>query len=131
MNAGMTVAEGQALVERYVAAYNSFDIEGMLAQLADDVRFENHAGGQLTAQADGIDAFRRLAEQSRTLFAEREQRITGFERQGATLVAAIAYRGRLACDIPGGPAAGTVLELSGHSEFGFAGGRIARIVDRS
>lgn len=49
MDAGTTMEGGQALVERYIAAYNSFDIEGMLAQLADDVRFENHAGGQLAA----------------------------------------------------------------------------------
>ena len=44
----MTEYDGQALVERYVAAYNAFDIDGMLALLARAVRFENHAGGQLT-----------------------------------------------------------------------------------
>ena len=127
----MTEYDGQALVERYVAAYNAFDIDGMLALLARAVRFENHAGGQLTVALDGIDAFRALAEQSKGLFSEREQRITRIERTGDTLVAGIAYRGRLAADIPGGPAAGTVLELNGRSEFGFADGLIVRIVDHS
>ena len=80
---------------------------------------------------DGIDAFRALAEQSKGLFSEREQRITHIERAGDMLVAGIAYRGRLAADIPGGPAAGAVLELNGRSEFSFAEGRIVRIVDHS
>jgi hypothetical protein len=51
--------------------------------------------------------------------------------RGGTAIASIAFRGVLAADIPGGPAAGTVLELDGESEFGFAGGRISRIIDRS
>lgn len=127
----MTNESGQALVERYIAAYNAFDIDGMLALLAQDVRFENHTGGQLTVATDGIDAFRQLAEQSKGLFSEREQRITHIEHAGNTLVAGIAYRGRLAADIPGGPVAGTVLELNGRSEFSFAQGRIVRIIDHS
>ena len=55
----MTECDGQALVERYIAAYNAFGIEGVLALLAPDVRFGNHAGGQLTVAADGIAALRR------------------------------------------------------------------------
>jgi hypothetical protein len=56
------------LVERYLAAYNRFDIDGMLALLTPDVRFENVAGGTVNAQADGIDAFRALAEQGKAMF---------------------------------------------------------------
>lgn len=119
----------RALVERYVAAYNAFDVDGMLATLHADVRFENHSGGRLTVATDGIAAFRELAEKAKSMFAEREQRIVGVERRDGMLVAAIAWRGRPAVDIPGGPAAGTLLALSGRSEFGFADGRIARIVD--
>lgn len=131
LGAPMTENAMRALVERYLAAYNASDIEGMLATLADGVRFENHAGGQLTAETDGIAAFRRLAERSKSLFAEREQRITRLERRDRMLVVDIAYRGLLAADMPGGPAAGTVIELNGRSEFSFADGRIVRIIDRS
>jgi hypothetical protein len=112
-------AEQQALVERYLAAYNSFDIDGMLAQLHPAVRFENYAGGQLTAEASGAEAFRALAEQAKGLFSD------------GGLVAGIAWRGRLAVDVPNGPAAGTVIELAGQSEFRFGGGKITAIVDRS
>jgi hypothetical protein len=118
-------------IERYLAAYNAFDIEAMLAQLDPAIRFENFAGGQLTAEASGIEAFRRLAEQSKDLFSEREQRITGLVRQDGMLVADIAWRGRLAADLPGGPPAGTLLEMSGRSEFAFGAGGIVKIIDRS
>lgn len=127
----MTEQEETALVERYIAAYNAFDIEGMLATLADGVRFENHANGELNAEADGIAAFRQLAEQAKGLFSEREQRITSLERHDGKLVAGIAYRGQLAVDIPGGPSFGSVIELAGSSAFGFADGRIGSIIDRS
>jgi ketosteroid isomerase-like protein len=127
----MDTTRQKELIERYLAAYNSFDIEGMVATLDPAVRFENHAGGQLTAETDGIEAFRQLAEQSKALFSEREQRITNLARQGDTLVADIAWRGRLAADLPDGPKADTHLEMSGRSEFGFGADGITKIVDRS
>ena len=100
-------------------------------RLTPDVRFENHAGGQLTASAEGVEAFRTLAEAAAVLFADREQRVTSLRVDGDGAVAEIDYRGTLAADVPGGPTAGSVLELTGRSEFGFRDGRICRIVDRS
>jgi len=119
------------LIDRYLAAYNTFDIEGMLAQLDPAIRFENYSGGTLSAETTGIDAFRQLAEQSKTLFSEREQRVTALAQKGEMLVAEIAWRGRLAADVPGGPPAGTLIEMAGRSEFTFGAGGIVRIVDRS
>jgi len=119
------------LIDRYLAAYNAFDVDGMLSLLSRDVRFENHSGGQLTAATDGIDGFRQLAEQARSLFSEREQRITALEFGDDAAIATIAYRGRLAVDVPDGPSAGTVLDLEGRSEFSFGDGQITKIVDRS
>lgn len=124
------MTHGQRVAD-YVAAYNAFDVEGMLALFTPDVRFENHAGGRLTAEADGVNAFRALAEAAAVLFAQREQRITTLDVSGDTARAAIAWSGVLAADVPGGPAAGERLELVGYTEFGFRDGRICRIVDRS
>jgi hypothetical protein len=127
----MSEARQKELIERYLAAYNAFDIEAMLAQLEPGIRFENFAGGQRTAESSGIEAFRQLAEQSKGLFSEREQRVTGLAREGELLVAEIAWRGRLAADVPGGPPAGTLLEMKGRSEFAFGPAGILKIVDRS
>ncbi|MFS2028256.1 nuclear transport factor 2 family protein [Massilia sp. GER05] len=120
-----------ALIERYVAAYNAFDVDGMLDTLSPDVRFENWSGGHLTAASDGRDAFRILAEQARTMFAQREQRVTALAPRGDALVAAIAWRGQLAIDVPGGPPAGTRLAVRGESEFVVRDGQLALVVDRS
>jgi hypothetical protein len=131
----MQNADQLALIDRYLGAYNGFDVEAMLAVLSPEVRFENYSGGELTAQASGIEEFRRLAEQSTSIFAEREQRIaeleSGGSAEGDTITARIDFHGRLAIDIPGGPAAGTVLDLRGESAFTFKDGLIAGIVDRS
>lgn len=120
-----------ALINQYLAAYNAFDVDGMLAVLSPEVRFENYSGDQLTAATSGIDEFRQLAEQSKALFSEREQHITALEPSEGSIIACIAYRGRLSADIPNGPQAGTVLDLHGKSEFSFEGGLITKIVDRS
>ena len=120
-----------ALIERYVAAYNEFDVDGMLETLAPDVRFENWSGGQLTASSDGRDAFRVLAEQAKTVFAEREQRVTALAPRGDTLVAAIAWRGPRAVDGPRGPPARPRRGRRGASPMGGGGGPRALVVDRS
>jgi hypothetical protein len=119
------------LIDRFISAYNTFDVEGMLALLSPDVRFENYSEGQLTATANGIEEFRQLAENSKSLFSEREQRITAIRTGEDSTIVDIAYRGVIAVDIPNGPPAGTVLDIQGQSEFSFAGGHISKIVDRS
>lgn len=125
------MAGNKALIQQYLAAYTAFDLPGMLALLASDVVFENYSNDQLTASAHGIEQFRSLAEQSSGLFVEREQRLTALREWPERAVAGIAFRGVLAADIPGGPKAGTVIELDGKSEFEFRDGCITRIVDRS
>jgi hypothetical protein len=127
----MQVSEQAQVIQEYIAAYNAFDVDGMVKLLSPAVRFENWSGAHLTAEASGIDEFRQLAERAKTLFSEREQRITALKQGADSVIVSIAYRGQLAVDIPDGPRAGTVLDLNGESEFAFDGRRISRIVDRS
>jgi steroid delta-isomerase-like uncharacterized protein len=119
------------LIERFIAAYNDFDIDGMVALLSPDVRFENYSGDDLTAATNGIDEFRRLAEQSKFLFSEREQRISSVRFNEDTAIVTIEYRGRFARDVPDGPRAGQIIELRGTSEYSFRDDRITKITDRS
>ncbi|MGN6092630.1 MAG: nuclear transport factor 2 family protein [Luteibacter jiangsuensis] len=127
----MTDPARQALVEAYIDAYNRFDIDGMLATLSDDVRFEHHAGGQLAVATDGKADFEKLARVGAAMFASRTQRITAMEASGEALVASIDFHGEVAEDIPEGPRAGSVIDMTGTSEFGFAGGKICRVVDKA
>lgn len=127
----MLADEQVRAIQKYIAAYNAFDVDGMLILLSPTVRFENWSGHQLTAEASGIDEFRQLAYQAKGLFSEREQRITSLEQNAGSITVSIAYRGQLAVDIPDGPRSGTVLDLTGESEFAFEDGLISKIVDRS
>lgn len=127
----MQANEREQVIREYIAAYNAFDVGGMLKLLSPGVRFENWSGERLTAEASGIDEFEQLAEHAKTMFSERELRITAIKQTADSVIASIAYRGRLALDMPNGPRAGTRLDLTGESEFTFDGSSISRIVDRS
>lgn len=119
------------LIERYVAAYNAFDVPGMLALLDPGVTFENIAGGQVTATAAGIVEFRALAERAASLFTSRRQTIRHYVPEADGARVEIDYEGVLGADL--GPAlrAGDTLRLSGRSTFEVRAGRITRIVDES
>jgi ketosteroid isomerase-like protein len=121
----------RALVERYLAAYNSFDVAGMLALLHEDVTFENVAGGQVTASARGREEFRALAEHAATLFTSRCQTIRRFVSTNDGAEVEIDYEGVLATDLGPELHAGATLRLVGRSTFEFRDGCIGRIVDES
>jgi ketosteroid isomerase-like protein len=121
----------RALIERYIAAYNAFDVPGMLALLRPDVAFENVAGGRVTAAASGREEFRALAEHAATLFTSRRQAIREFVATADGAQVEIDYEGVLAADLGPDLRAGTTLRLVGRSTFEIREGRIARIVDES
>ncbi len=121
----------RALIERYLAAYNARDVAGMLALLDPAVTFENRAGGQVTATADGLEEFRALAERAVTLFTSRRQTIREYRATAAGAEVGIDYEGVLAADLGPELRAGSTLRLAGRSTFAIRDGRIARIVDES
>jgi steroid delta-isomerase-like uncharacterized protein len=127
----MTDAAHQTLIEAYIDAYNRFDIDGMLALVTDDVRFEHHTGGELSVSTDGKADLEKLARVGAQLFSSREQRVVEMHDEGDTVFATIDFHGEIAEDIPDGPGAGTIIEMQGTSEFAFAGGKISRVVDRA
>ena len=127
----MSIVTPEELIQSYIDAYNRFDIDAMCVLLTPAIRFEHYTNGELGAQASGLPAFRALAETGAALFAQREQRVTTLRIDGHHAFAAIAFQGKLAADVPGGPPAGTVFALDGRSEFTFDQGRISKIVDRS
>lgn len=130
-NTADNTAAAIATIKCYLAAYNAFDVPGMLALMSPEIIFENYSGAQCTAAVSGIGAFESLAAQSKSVFAEREQRMTTIEHGAGSIIVGIAYRAILAVDVPDGPRAGTVLDLEGQSEFWLDGALITKIVDRS
>ena len=127
----MTQQQKRALIDRYLDAYNSFDVDAMMTTLHPEVEFENVSEGQVNAAASGASEFRQMAEQAKTLFTARRQIVTAFDDDGDGASIAVAYEGVLALDLPNGMRAGQRLKLDGRSEFAFKDGRISRIVDYS
>jgi ketosteroid isomerase-like protein len=121
----------RALVERYVAAYNAFDVPGMLSLLHPEVTFQNVAGGQVNATAHGIEEFRQLAERAVQLFSSRRQTIRRYAHDGDGAQIDIDYEGVLAADLGPTLRAGGTLRLTGRSTFQFRDGLIIRIIDES
>ncbi len=127
----MTDREKRELIDRYLDAYNAFDVDGMMATLHPDIEFENIADGTVNASASGADAFRQMAEQSTGLFSSRCQTVTSFESEENRAAIGVAYEGVLATDLPNGAKAGSTLRLTGRSEFEFEDRLISRIRDIS
>lgn len=126
----MNQAQKEQLITSYVKAYNAKDVSAMLANLAENMVFENQSNGEITMRLEGLEAFRQQAEEAKTLFTEREQTITGFQHSDDDQTEiTISYKATLAKDLPNGMKKGDVLELSGKSVFTFSGNKIVKLED--
>lgn len=121
----------RALIERYLDAYNRIDVNAMLAALHPQVVFENYTAGVLSVRTDGQEAFRKLAESTRYLFAWRRQTITAYAERGESAEARIFFEGTFAVDLPSGVRAGQSIALEGRSEFRLRDGLLVYIADYS
>ncbi|NVM63808.1 nuclear transport factor 2 family protein [Mucilaginibacter sp. P25] len=121
----------ELIISNYVKAYNNFDVEDMLKNLAPSVKFQNISNGDVDMELDGIAAFRSQAEQATELFERREQIIRSFKHTGNKTEIAIDYNAILAADLPNGLKKGDELNLKGHSIFTFDGDKIVGIMDIS
>ncbi len=68
-------ADYKKIVQNYIAAYNNFDIEGMVSNLHRDVTFKNISEGKITLQLVGKKAFLIQATEAKKLFKQREMKI--------------------------------------------------------
>ncbi len=127
----MSPEEQRSLIDRYIAAYNVFDIDGMIDTIHSDIEFKNVSGGQVNAATSGADEFRELAARSKSLFSSRCQTVKKFESSGDRAVVEVAYEAVLAADLPNGMKAGATIGLDGRSEFVFRDGKIYRLTDYS
>lgn len=119
------------VIARYIDAYNRRDADAMLACLAGTVRFENRAGGQVTATAADRAAFAAMARAGVAAFAERRQTVLHAITVADTTLAEIDYAATVAADLPNGWKAGQRLAFRGASLFRVRDGLIDRLIDES
>lgn len=123
--------EVKEMIENYVRAYNSFDVEGIIKLLHKDILFKNFSNGELNTETRGTEEFRKLAEKSSKIFSSRRQTITDYSAIDDKVEVQIDYEGRLAVDLPNGLKAGDTLQLKGKSVFEMKEGKISLIEDHS
>jgi len=123
--------ETKEIINNYVAAYNSFDIEGMVELLHRDILFRNISNGEINTETRGIQEFRQLAEQSSKMFSSRCQTMISYLAVEDKVEVQIDYEGVLAVDLPNGLGTGDKIQLKGKSIFGMIDGKISLIEDYS
>lgn len=121
----------QRVIENYIQAYNTFDIDGMLANMDEKVIFKNLSNGETTLTTAGIDGFRKQALQAKPLFKERKQTITHMTIDHDQAEVIIEFKAVLASDFPNGSKAGDKLSFKGKSLFEFRNGKIISLTDIS
>ncbi|WP_053375961.1 nuclear transport factor 2 family protein [Paenibacillus sp. FJAT-27812] len=127
----MITEESKQMIENYVEAYNSFQVEGMIKLLHKDILFRNFSNGEVNTETRGIEAFRELAEQSSKMLSSRRQTITNYSAVDDKIEVQIDYEGIMAVDLPNGLKIGDRLELKGKSIFGIKEGKLSLIEDYS
>ncbi len=127
----MKQQEMKDIIDKYIQAYNSFDIDGMLALMHDDVEFKNISGGNINLTTNGIKELRSAAEQAKSIFESRYQKINKYNFENDTASIEIDYEGVLSKDIPNGLKSGERLKVNGKSVFKFKDGKIVSLLDYS
>lgn len=119
------------IIQRFIRAYNAFDIDAMLVLLHPDVHFKNISNGKVDAEANGIDEFEKLAKRSAVIFSERAQKIISYKELDDKINVDIRYHAVLATDLPGGHKIGDAIDMEGKSEYTIKDNKILSIIDKS
>lgn len=119
------------IVINYVNAFNSFDIDGMIANMDDHILFENISEDEVNMTISGIDNFREHAEDDAEYFSERTLAITSIQEDKDSITIAINFVGVLAIDLPDGFKKGDEFFYAGKHVFTFAGNKITKLTDIS
>jgi hypothetical protein len=127
----MMSEKSKEIIEHYIEAYNSIDIEGMLGLLHKEILFRNFSNGEMDTEIRGIQEFRELAEKSAKIFSSRCQTVTDYSAIDGKVEIQIDYEAILAVDLPNGLKNGDKLQLKGKSVFEIQEGKLSLIEDFS
>ena len=127
----MDAFEREKLISAYIEAYNSKDVDGMMAPLNDKVVFENFSSGEKTLAIEGKSAFRKQAQEALAYFSQRKQILESIRHLDRETEVEISYWAISAIDFPNGIKKGQELNLKGKSVFRFSNEKISSIQDYS
>lgn len=125
----MISTKQREIVEKYIEAFNAYDVEAMLQFVHPDVVYKNVVGEDTNAIITGIDEFRIVSERVKSYYSARREQITGLESVGDITTVDIAFEAVLAVDSPNGRKAGDIDKGTGRSVYEFLDGKIYRMTD--
>jgi len=67
------------IINNYIDGYNQFDIKKMVADLDDNIVFENIQNNETSLSLKGLTAFKQQAETAKTYFTKRTQVVKSFK----------------------------------------------------
>lgn len=125
----MNSEEKRSVIECFVHAYNSFDVDSMVSLLDPDAEYTCIVDGAVIHGATGIEEFRSLGEQWRLLFSSRKLTIMELYEKANQVVMEISYAAVVAVDSADGLKVGDTLKREGISEIVFRDDKILSITD--
>src|SRR5690606_187741 len=98
-------------IQNYIDGYNEFDIEKMVRDLDDEIAIQNIKNNEVNITLNGINAFKQQAEQAKSYFENRHQKVTSTKHIDDKTEIEIEYSAVLGMDFPNGLKKGQRLEL--------------------
>lgn len=118
------------IIQNYLDAYNSKDVDALMDCVADTVVFENVSNSGQSIKIEGRDAFAQLAHQAAAMFVSRNQSVRMAVVDGNNAALEVDWTGTPAVDL-GTMKAGVEVAMRGASFITISDGKLARIVDLS
>ena len=119
------------IITNYIDAYNNFNIEKMLVDLDENIKFKNISNGITNMALNDLSLFKAQAEQSKNFFTTRTQTIKCWKHDDTVTEIEVDYRAVLAIDLPNELKKGESLDMQGKSIFKFLGNKIIELTDIS
>ncbi|GEM66661.1 hypothetical protein SMI01S_02670 [Sphingobacterium mizutaii NBRC 14946 = DSM 11724] len=110
----------EEIIKNYIDGYNSFNTEMMARDLDEQLLFENISNGNVTDSLLGKQEFINQAEQAKSIFSERHQKITSIEHFENHSEINIDYTAKLSKDLSPELNIGDSISLKGKSIFEFS-----------
>lgn len=108
------------IIKNYIEGYNRFNVEQMIADLDDNLIFENISNGKITDSLEGKVAFSEQAEEAKSFFSDREQTITSMDHFENYSEVNIDYEATLAIEFSEELKIGDKIRMKGYSIFEFS-----------
>jgi len=117
------------IVQKYINAYNNFDIEGMMSCMHTDCIFESRHNGELSFTTKGKHSFRQICSVAKNNYSFRKQIIEGFTSKGELLEVKFYFKGTLAIDLDEMGKKGEKIAFETKSIFEFKNGLIYKLIN--